>query len=277
MDPVARAIWYIESHFADAITLDDIAEISGLSRFSLSRAFGTATDRSVVRYVRGRRLSEAAKSLANGAGDILSLALDTGYGSHEAFSRAFRDQFGLTPEALRAQRSLDNIPLVEPLIMDKSLLVKLEPPRCEKGKLMLIAGLSERYSYETCGSIPSQWQRFVPYLGNIPGQVGNVTYGVRSNSDDAGNFDYLSGVEVESFDGLPKELTRLRIPAQRYAVFTHRDHISKVRSTHYTIWSQWLPDSGHEAADAPDFERHDERFNPRTGNGVMEIWVPISE
>ena len=277
MDPVAKAIWYIESHFADAITLDDIAEISGLSRFSLSRAFGTATDRSVMRYVRGRRLTEAAKLLANGASDILALALETGYGSHEAFSRAFRDQFGLTPESLRAQRSVDNIPLVEPLIMDKSLLVKLEPPRFEKGKLMLIAGLSERYSYETCASIPSQWQRFVPHLGNIPGQVGNVTYGVRSNSDDAGNFDYLTGVEVESFDGLPKELTRLRIPARRYAVFTHKDHISKVRSTHYTIWSQWLPNSGHEAADAPDFERYDERFNPRTGSGGMEIWVPISK
>jgi AraC family transcriptional regulator len=277
MDPVAKAIWYIESHFADAITLDDIAEISGLSRFSLSRAFGTATDRSVMRYVRGRRLTEAAKSLANGAGDILSLALETGYGSHEAFSRAFRDQFGLTPESLRAQRSLDNLPLVEPLIMDKSLLVKLEPPRFEKGKLMLIAGLSERYSYETCASIPSQWQRFVPYIGNIPGQVGNVAYGVRSNSDDAGNMDYLTGVEVESFDGLPKELARLRIPPQRYAVFTHKDHISKVRSTHYTIWSQWLPDSGHEAADAPDFERYDERFDPRTGSGGMEIWVPLSK
>lgn len=277
MDPVAKALWYIESHYAGAITLDDIADVAGQSRFSLSRLFGTATDRSVMRYVRGRRLTEAAKSLANGAADILSVALEAGYGSHEAFSRAFRDQFGLTPEALRAQRSLDNIPIVEPIKMDQSLIVKLEPPRFEKGKLLLVAGLAERYSYETCASIPSQWQRFVPYIGNIPGQVGKIAYGVRSNSDDAGNFDYITGVEVESFDGLPKELTRLRIPARRYAVFTHKDHISKVRSTHYTIWSQWLPDSGHEAADAPDFERYDERFNPRTGSGGMEIWVPLSK
>jgi AraC family transcriptional regulator len=136
----------------------------------------------------------------------------------------------------------------------------------------------ERYSYETSGAIPSQWQRFVPYIGNIPGQIGSaVAYGVHANTDDAGNLDYLTGVEVESFDGLPKELTRLRIPARRYAVFTHKDHISKVRSTQYTIWSQWLPDSGHEAADAPDFERYDERFNPRTGAGPMEIWIPLSK
>lgn len=275
MDPVGQAIWYIESHFAGAIALDDIADVSGLSRYALSRAFGAATDRSVMGYVRGRRLTEAAKSLANGAGDILSLALDTGYGSHEAFSRAFRDQFGLTPEALRAQRTLDNIPLVETFKMDDSLMVKLEPPRFEKGKLLLIAGLAERYSYETCAGIPKLWQRFTPYLGNIPGQVGNVAYGVRYNSDDEGNLDYMAGVEVQSFDGLPKELTRLRIPAKRYAVFVHRAHIAEVRRTHYTIWSQWLPESGHEPADAPSFERYDEKFNPRTGSGGLEIWVPL--
>jgi AraC family transcriptional regulator len=277
MDPVAKALWYIESHYAGAITLDDIADVAGQSRFALSRLFGTATDRSVMRYVRGRRLTEAAKSLANGAADILSVALEAGYGSHEAFSRAFRDQFGLTPEALRAQRSLDNIPLVEPIKMDQSLIVKLEPPRFEKGKLLLIAGLSERYSYETCASIPAQWQRFTPYIGNIPGQVGGTGYGVRYNADDDGNFDYMAGVEVGSFDGLPKELTRLRIPPRRYAVFAHRDHISKVRSTHYTIWSQWLPDSGHEAADARSFERYDEKFDPRAGTGGLEIWVPLSK
>jgi AraC-like DNA-binding protein len=58
--------------------------------------------------MRGRRLSEAARVLANGGPDILSVALDFGYGSHEAFTRAFRDQFGLTPESVRAQRHLDN-------------------------------------------------------------------------------------------------------------------------------------------------------------------------
>ena len=89
---------------------------------------------------------------------------------------------------------------------------------------------------------PELWQRFAPYLGNIPGQVGNVAYGVRYNSDDEGNLDYMAGVEVSSFDGLPKELTRLRIPAKRYAVFVHRAHIAEVRRTHYTIWSQWLPE-----------------------------------
>ena len=110
--------------------------------------------------------------------------------------------------------------------MDQSLIVKLEPPRFEKGKLLLIAGLAERYSYETCAAIPAQWQRFVPYIGNIPGQVGKIGYGVRYNPDDDGNFDYMAGVEVSSFDGLPKELTRLRIPrAALCGVHASRPHL----------------------------------------------------
>ena len=74
----------------------------------MAHAFGRATGWSVMRYVRGRRLSEAARTLAAGATDILAVALDAGYGSHEAFTRAFRDQFGRTPESVRAQRHLDN-------------------------------------------------------------------------------------------------------------------------------------------------------------------------
>ena len=96
MRPVEKAIWYIESHFASDITLDDIASVAGVSKFYMTRAFGEATGRSVMLYVRGRRLSEAAKALAaDGAAGILPVALDAGYGSHEAFTRAFRDQFGL--------------------------------------------------------------------------------------------------------------------------------------------------------------------------------------
>jgi AraC family transcriptional regulator len=275
MNPVGKALWYIEAHFAEELTLEAIATVGGVSRFHLSRAFGDATGHSVMRYVRGRRLTEAARSLSLGASDILSVALEAGYGSHEAFTRAFRDQFDLTPEAVRARRRLDNLALVEPITMDQALIVDLAPPRFETGRLLLIAGLGERYTFETNQGIPAQWQRFAPNIGNLPGQVGRITYGVCTNADDAGNFEYVAGVEVASFDGLPAELTRMRIPAQRYAVFSHRDHISAIRSTFYTIWNKWLPDSGHEIADAPNFERYGEAFDPWRGTGGVEIWIPL--
>src|SRR5438034_9522277 len=106
MNPAQKALWYIEGHLDDALTLDKIAGIGGVSRFHMVRAFAEVTGLSVMRYVRARRLSEAARALAGGAPDILTLALDADYGSHEAFTRAFRDHFGVTPETVRSSTRL---------------------------------------------------------------------------------------------------------------------------------------------------------------------------
>src|SRR6202012_2126764 len=143
MNPARKALWFIESHLADELTLDDISDVAGVSRFHMVRAFAAATGLSVMRYVRARRLSEAARSLAAGAPDILTLALDADYGSHEAFTRAFRDQFGVTPEAVRSARRLDHIKLQEPILMDSSFTDNLQAPRFETSKALLIAGISE--------------------------------------------------------------------------------------------------------------------------------------
>ncbi|MER8805945.1 AraC family transcriptional regulator [Mesorhizobium australicum] len=275
MNPTEKALWFVESHLPEAVTLDDVAQSSGVSRFHVTRAFGAATGRSVMGYMRSRRLTEAARRLAGGAPDILCVALDAGYNSHEAFTRAFRDQFGTTPELVRAQGSTETLDLVEPILMDNSLLTTLEPPRFETSRPFLIAGLGERYSCESSAGIPMQWQRFAPYIGHIPGQVAGVFYGVCLNGDDAGNFDYVVGVEVRDFADLPKEFQRVRVPARKYAVFTHREHISTIRRTINTIWNSWLPASGHEVADAPEFERYGPEFDARTSNGGLEIWVPV--
>jgi AraC family transcriptional regulator len=285
MNPAQRALWYIESHLAEPMTLDDIAAVSGVSRFHIVRAFAAATGLPVIRYVRARRLTEAARSLANGAPDILSLALEADYGSHEAFTRAFRDQFGVTPEAVRAATCVSQLKLQEPILMDSTMLDHLAPPRFETAKAFLVAGPAERIACDNGAMIPGLWRRFHQEVADIPARVGQgrdqgkdqVAYGVCCNGDDAGNFDYIAGVEVADFSDLPRRFARIRIPGQRYAVFTHADHVASVRRTVNTIWNQWLPASGLEAADAPNFERYGAAFDPVTGNGGFEIWVPVRE
>src|SRR6202158_4987371 len=97
MNPAQKALWYIESHLADELTLDEIAGVGGISRFHMVRAFAAATGLSVMRYVRARRLSEAARALAGGAPDILNVALDADYGPPGGFTRAVREHFGAAP------------------------------------------------------------------------------------------------------------------------------------------------------------------------------------
>jgi AraC family transcriptional regulator len=277
MNPAQKALWFIESHLAGELTLDEISGVAGISRFHMVRAFAAATGLSVMRYVRARRLTEAARALANGAPDILNVALDADYGSHEAFTRAFRDYFGVTPETVRAATCLDHLKLQEPIVMDSTIIDNLQAPRFETGTPLLVAGVGERYNHENGGAgIPNQWQRFNQSVENIPGRIGKVAYGVCCNGDDAGNFDYIAGVEVADFSDLPRQFSKVRIPEQRYAVFTHREHISTIRRTVNTIWNHWLPSSGLKVADAPNFERY-ENFDPLTGNGGLEIWVPVND
>lgn len=274
MDPVGKALWFIESHFDKDMALDDIAVAAGVSRFHLTRAFGQTLGRSVMRYMRGRRLSEAARRLAEGAPDILSVALDAGYGSHEAFTRAFRDEFGQTPEAVRAAGTLEGLQLLEAIRMDANLGDKLEQPRMEQGRALLMAGLGQRFEYENLGAIPALWQQFTPHIDNIPGEVPGVAYGVMT-AGDASGLDYICAVEVTDFADVDKSFTRLRIPQQNYAVFTHRGHVSTLRATMDAIWRDWFPNSELEMADAPAFERYGPEFDPHSGNGGLEVWIPV--
>jgi AraC family transcriptional regulator len=153
----------------------------------------------------------------------------------------------------------------------------IQPTRYEDGRPMLLGGLRRHHPMAGAErTIPAQWAEFAA-LGELPGQRGAVAYGVICGSDRAaGTFEYMCAAEVASLDALPPEIGRMRVPAQRYAVFTHRGPAAGIRETWAAIWRDWLPRSGHQPANTPDFERYDERFDPRTGMGEFEIWFPIA-
>jgi AraC family transcriptional regulator len=163
--------------------------------------------------------------------------------------------------------------------MKKSPAVKLEAPRMENDKALRIAGLRGHYTSETMKNIPELWQRFAPHIGAVPGQVRRVAYGLCFNPLSPDGIDYLAGVEVSSSSSIPAEFSVATIPAQKYAVFSHHGHVSKLNETLDAI-DKWLPGSGLQVsrgvAGAPDFfERYSEEFNPQTGMGGMEVWVPV--
>lgn len=152
----------------------------------------------------------------------------------------------------------------------------LEMPRFEDGKPLLIAGINEAYTFETRTKIPSQWEKFCPFIGKVPGQVGQMSYGVSWNCKTGCSFDYLAGVEVSDDKQLPAALSSIQIPAHRYAVFAHPKHVSSLAATIDKIWREWVPDAGLPIDDqAPCFERYTAEFNPQTGMGGMEIWIPL--
>jgi len=258
MNLTSKALWVIERNLNRPLGLGEIAEACGVSRTHLAHAFGRGAGLSVMQYLRGRRLSAAAEALAAGAPDILDLALDAGYGSHEAFSRAFRAQFGATPEMVRRHASTEDLPMIKPLKISEGESVELAPPRFVSGAPMLFVGLSERHAFGAPEGIPAQWRTFMAAYGDIPDKISSAPDGISTDMDDNGNFDYLCAVEVSKFSKTPKGLIELRVPAQHYAVFRHDGHVSKIGATYSAIWNQWLPGHNRLAADGASLERHRE-------------------
>ena len=277
MSAIAKSIWFIESQFRQDFCLDDLAELTGLSRFHLSRAFSLTTGLTVTSYLRGRRLTEAARALAAGAPDILTVALDHGYGSHEAFTRAFRDQFGHTPEEVRKTGNLNRLALVEPMPMHPRTEAAASEPRIEQHAPIRIAGLAGHHPMCSAAGIPDQWQRFQPFIGNIDGGIGRAAYGVIGDVyEDSAEFDYLSGVEVNDRAELPPELASIHIPTHTFARFAHEGHVTTLRATIHFAYAVWLPQSGRQAsAQHSMLEYYGRDFDPRTGFGTTEIWLGL--
>ncbi len=87
--------------------------------------------------------------------------------------------------------------------------------------------------------------------------------------------DYMCAIEVDSFDDLPPELDCMSIPERRYAIFRHEGTMAALRETWQSIWTERVPQAGLKVATPPDFERYGEGFDPASGEGVIEIWIPI--
>lgn len=142
---------------------------------------------------------------------------------------------------------------------------------------MLLAGIRRKHTFASMGrDIPAQWQDFEK-LGSLPGQHGTAAYGALCGGDpETQTMEYMCAAEVASFDALPKELGRMRVPAVRYAVFRHEDNVGTIQQTWQQILSEWLPSSGFRSANTPDFELYDDRFDGATGEGGVEIWLGVA-
>ena len=158
--------------------------------------------------------------------------------------------------------------------MDETLLTTLEPPRFEDGRALLLAGLPS----PKCNAMALKPARPFPRNGSAS-RRRIAQAGPRARPDRPRRLrralEQRRRRQRRLHDRSGSRGLRLRVAAQRYAVFTHRQHSSEIRRTWYTIWNMWLPESGIEALDVPDFERYGEEFDGRTGLGGLEIGVPV--
>jgi AraC family transcriptional regulator len=143
-----------------------------------------------------------------------------------------------------------------------------------------ILGITEHLDDCSAQKIPNLWNKLMQdYWNKIPGSVNDVGYGLCIDLD-KGNCIYLAGREVNEIQSIPDFLQVFVLPSQTYAVFKHSESVMQIRQTINNIFNQWLPSSGYQLTSTDKnrlvfFERYGEEFNPDTGKGGIEIWLPI--
>jgi AraC family transcriptional regulator len=80
---------------------------------------------------------------------------------------------------------------------------------------------------------------------------------------------------VTQFGPVPRNCIKVAIAPMTYAVFAHEGRVTQIRETYEVIWNDRFPKSGKAPAEAPAFERHNDTFDLRTGNGGLKLWIPI--
>ncbi|MCU4653599.1 AraC family transcriptional regulator [Roseibacterium sp. SDUM158016] len=266
-----RLIWQIETNLDKPLTLMVLADRCAVNVHHMCRAFQLATGLSIMAYVRARRLSEAARVIAGGEADLLQVALGAGYGSHEAFTRAFTAYTGTLPSVVKQARDLSNLTLMEPFEMKKDMIIDVARPEIRERGAFRVAGYGLTCRNHDISGIPGLWSRFNAW--EAENERATAAYGVSFDHADGSDFRYLAGMEMAH---VPEGMEAVDIPARHYAVFTHDGSIGDLPRTIYTIWNKALPDADLAPATAPEFERYDHRFDPVNGRGKVEIWIPLA-
>lgn len=290
MDYIAaleQAIVYIESHLGDNITVEDVARAVGYSYYHLTRQFSALLGESVGGYIKKRRLADAAKKLIYTDARIIDIAVENGFESSEAFSRAFKAVYRLSPSAYRSNR-LDTFiaakdALKPGLLQHYIKNISVHPTIVELPEIKA-AGLRGQTTLRD-NVVPQLWQRFHQRLDEIPnkapsGRGFGICEACEDNTLYTMNNDVLftevAAAEVDSFDGLPDAFVKKILGGGRYAVFTHTGSLANLQKTFQYIWGTWFLNTKETVDTREDFELYDERFlgydHPQS---QIDLYIPI--
>ncbi|WP_371324449.1 AraC family transcriptional regulator [Dechloromonas sp. ZY10] len=298
-----RVLDQIDAHLDAPLEVAQLAEVAHFSPFHFHRVFTAWMGETLGDYLRRRRLEVAAARLAGQRQTpVLHVALSVGFGSGEAFARAFKTHFGQTPSAWRAtteqrwaeellqqrrkhdqvERKFDQAPAAAgsdtsgvnhptPTEFPMPVTLATLPP-------VRIAYLRHIGPYGP--SVEAFWrQAFFPWM-HANDLAGRVCYGI--GHDDPGitapeNCRYDAGVEIaaDATPGSPAGVALL--PGGRYALADYRGTGAGIGRAWSEFMRDWLPNSGLQIDSRPFFERYpiNPDYNPATGEFNCQLCIPV--
>jgi len=275
------AMRYIEKNLLDVIDYRQIAKIVGCSEYQFKRMFSHLADMSLSEYIRKRRLSAAVELLRGGDEKIITIAQKCGYESSDAFAKAFKTQYGVTPSECR--KSADIFKTFPPLFFQLSLIggIKMDCQIIERGELLLEGCLSKNDG----GNLWGKWEDLDSQNEHHHLINGHQAHEVRFYTAD-GEYVFI-GLEV-THEEPDVAWEYLKVPAVTYAIF---DIDQKVDTRpQFEGANTWL-DENKEKYKQMDWNadgridsavfvicQYDHSDDGKYRNGqVMEMWIPLTK
>ncbi|GFI66375.1 transposon Tn10 TetD protein [Lachnospiraceae bacterium] len=275
---ISEAIKYIDLHLNEALTVQAIAEQFAFSPYYFHRLFTAIVGKSLIAYVRDRRIAYACKMLNETDQKVLEIALDFGFDSAQGFSRTFKSITGMTPTEYRSRK-------IAPCIVPATELVRRFTNRLKGGILMnpdmikkekiVLAGVSG-FGNETAES----WKRFIKLYKEAPptGKRSEDSYEVRIYDSLTEQERVFVGCEVNGgCDGY--EI--LQIPSSEYASFDV--YVKEGYESENSAMEEWLAsnEKGYvrNLLEGKPYciEHYDARFDDSNDESIVEIWLPVKK
>lgn len=274
---IQKALDFIEAHLTDECPLELCARAAGYSAYHFSRIFKDMTGVPPIDYVRKRRLSSAARDIAESTLPIIDIAVRWGFESAETFIRAFEAEHGITPGHYRGTGM--SLHLTWPFRVPTAELFTLAEPEIADFRERTLCG----YPYVVepgakHGAIPRFFNRYhgQRLAFTLPGtpadgwfdDVGCSVYGAD------GTQTYITGVWTDKPG--PAGTATVTIPAGLYAVFVTppADAYTFVETIHKSwaaAYGHWLPNSAYARAPGPEYECYCEKSHTFS----EKIYFPI--
>jgi len=275
---------YIDSHLEESLSVEKLSEIACLSKYHFHRQFTALFGMTVNAYIRQARTKRASYQLAfNKEMKIIDIALDNGYESAEAFSRAFSRSIGQTPSQFRKQPQWT--PWYEKYQTFKQMRVEQMKSEQRKPQVDVIefagvnvASLTHTGSLELIGHTINQfieWRK----ANKLPPSVSrtfNIVYDDPAVvAPEAYRCDICASVTQpveENHYGVVNDV----IPAGRCAVIRHIGSDDTLSETVSYLYSEWLAESGYELRDYPLFFERVTLF-PQVAEAeqITDIYLPL--
>jgi AraC family transcriptional regulator len=266
---------FIQEHLAEELPLDRLARLAHFSPYHFHRIFKALVGEGVSEHVRRLRLEAAAMALKNTQRGVLEVALDVGYGTHEAFTRAFRQLFGVSPSQYRAGK--------RPILFPKELstMTAAETSREVRLENMPARRVAFVRHVGPYGDVGPAWQKLMTWAGprGLFFRPGVMILGICHDDPDVTppeKIRYDCCITVGDDVTAEGEIGVQTLDPGEYAVVTHRGPYEGLGETYRWLYGRWLPESGREPRHAPPFEVYrNSPTNTPPEQLVTDIYLPL--